>query len=190
MALFESQVERMTDYLERLSSRDRVLLVVVIVGVVLLVGFLFSVLVGGKRRSLEANNRDLAKKLGQIMQMQGQFEQARRKVRALERQIKRNGNVQLVPFLDRLSKKNNLNITSMNPAVIEEGAKKADSRIRERAVKIRIQAAPLHNLAKFLQDIERSGKVVKVRSLRLTPNFSERTKPDIQAVIATYSLES
>ncbi len=188
MALFEEKIDAATDYIERLSPRDRMLLLVVVGGVFLLFAFFFSLYVGGKERAMVSTNRDLELKLRKMLQIKGEFEDARRKVRALEQRLKTTGSVNLIPFLDRISRKFNINITSMNP-VVDEIAPRKNSRIKASSVRIQIQAVELANLARFLDAIENSGKVVKVVELQLRPNFSDPSKPDVKAVISTYILK-
>ena len=188
MALFEQQVDSLVDYLERISPRDRMMLGVIVAGVSVLVLFLGSMFINGRQRSMEDANDQVRKKLVQIKQMQGKFEQARRQVQDLKRKLNQN-RVNLMPFLDKLSQKYSISISSMNPETVEVVGKNTTG-IKEEAVRIQLQAVPLASLAKFLDAIENSGKVVKVRKLKLKPNFSDSAKPDVDAVISTYVLDS
>jgi hypothetical protein len=87
--------------------------------------------------------------------------------------------------LDQLSQKNGINISSMTPVT---GDTASDGRLRERSVRLSITAAELGALVRFLDGIENSGKVVKVRQLEMRPNFSNPATPDFTATISTYEL--
>ena len=189
MALFEEKIDSATDYLERLSPRDRMLLLIIGVGVLIMVSFFFSIYVGSKERSMLSNNRDLELKLRKMLTIQGEFEYARRKVRELEQRLKTTGSVNLIPFLDQISRKFSINITSMNPVSNDMSPTRKNSRITASSVRIQIQAVELANLARFLDAVENSGKIVKVVEIQLRPNFSTPSKPDVKAVISTYILK-
>ncbi|GEM_PF-2130132 len=188
MAFFEEKVDQVTAYLEQQSPRDRVLaLVIGVVGLLLLL-YIGDLVIGGSFKSREGNNQELVKQLAQIAQLQSRFEVAKRKVERLEQRIKQAGRLNLITFLDQLSQKHSINISSMNPVSDAISATPNPSRLRERSVRISITAADLGALARFLDGIENSGQIVKVRELRMSPNFSEPAKPDFNAKVSTYDL--
>ncbi|MCB9638037.1 MAG: hypothetical protein H6727_03920 [Myxococcales bacterium] len=188
MAFFEEKIDQVTAYLEQQSPRDRMLALVAGIGGLLLALYVGNMVVGGSFSRQEGNNRDLAKQLAQISQLQGRFEAARRKVERLERRIKQAGRLNLLTFLDKLSQKHNINISSMTPVSDALGSDNRKKRLRERSVRVSISAADLGSLARFLDAIENSGKIVKVRQLKMSPNFSDPAKPDFNATISTYDL--
>lgn len=188
MALFEQQMEQVTNQLESMSSRDRMLVLVILIAGLALVGFLFNFFVGQSVRARKDTNLDLKSKLEKIMALEGQFQQARRKVLLLENRLKRQS-IRLTTFLGKQSKKFGINIDSINPVLIEGVDKKKNSRIVPEAVRISIQGADLASLARFLDAVENSGKTVKIRQLKLNPNFTTPSKPDVTAQVVTYKLK-
>lgn len=185
MALFSEPIERLTDALEQMAPRDRSLVLLLSAAVILFVSYFGSTYISRRVRQAEEENRDLIKKLEQIAQLEAQFNQARQKVLQLENQIEKNP-VSLVPFLDQLSQKHKVTIDSMTPITAEGDQKEA--RLRERAVRISMSAVPLASLAQFFDGIENSGKIVKVRQMTIKPNFTDPTKPDVDAVVASYEI--
>jgi type II secretory pathway component PulM len=189
MALFQDQIDRLTDQLERLSPRDRMLVFIMFVAGLLLITYLTSLLIGQSIETADANNRELEIRLEDINQIQGQFEQARQKVREIEQRIASN-NVELVRFLGDLSSQHKIDIHSMSPATVESRTpQKQQSKVREESVQIEMRGATLATLARFLDAIENSGHIIKVRRLRLTPNFNKPENVDVTATISTYGLK-
>jgi hypothetical protein len=188
MALFEQQMEQITNQLESMSNRDRMLVVIIAVAGLALVAFLFNFLVGQSVRSRMDTNLELKRKLDKIMALEGQFQQARRKVLLLENRLKRQS-IQLTTFLGQQSAKFGIRIDSINPVLIDGIDSKTKSRIKPQAVRISIQGADLASLARFLDALENSGKTVKIRQLKLNPNFTTPSKPDVTAQVVTYKLK-
>lgn len=189
MALFEDKIEQATDYLERLPPRDRMLLTVIVIGVSIFVGYIGYLVVGGRLYRAEGSNKQLTKNLKTILKLEGQFKSARRRVKALERQIKDNP-VNLLDFLDKLGQKVQIKIDSMTSVPTLAGVNRKRSKIKEKSVRIEMRAVALGTLAKFLDRVENTGfKLVKVRGIRLKPNFSTPSKPDIITRISAYEIK-
>lgn len=187
MAFLQNQIDTAIDRLEQLTARERMLVLVGSVAGILLMGYIISLWVNSNIESIEGTNQAMERKLETISRIQGQYEQAQNKVRQIKRKIA-NNRVDLVRFVSAQSQTFSLNIDSMNFISAQEGRNK-NKEVAERAVRVELKKAPLANLAKFLDAIENSGKIVKVRKLRMRPNFSEPDKLDVTATIATYSLK-
>ena len=188
MALFEERIDAATDYLERLSPRDRMLMMVIVVGVLVFVTFIGNFIVTSKLRSAIDERESLTNVLKGIQQNMRQFDYARQKNLRLEKQIRENGNVQLFSYLERKGKDYQIKIASMREVSPPTRPKKK-TKIKEKAVRIELQQVGLANLAKFLDSIENSGKIVKVRQLELKPNFKTPGTPDVVALISTYVIQ-
>ena len=189
MALLQESIDKTVDQLEQLTSRERMLVLVGSVAGLLLIGYIFSLWFNSSLNEIESNNQALERKLEEISRNQTKFDRAKQKVQRIKRRIA-NNRVDLSTFVSQQSQKFAISIESMNfinPR--SEGAEKRDKDVLEKSVRIEMKATPLANLAKFLDSLENSGKIVKVRQLRMNPNFSNPEKIDVTATISTYSLK-
>ncbi len=187
MAFLQNQIDTAVDRLEQLTSRERMLVLVGSVAGILLLGYIVSLWVNSSLTGIEGSNQVMERRLETISQIQGQYEQAQNKVRQIKRKIA-NNRVDLVRFVSAQSQTFSLNIDSMN-FINDQSSSKKNKDVAERAVRIELKKAPLANLAKFLDALENSGKIVKVRKLRMRPNFAEPDKIDVSATVATYTLK-
>ena len=186
MEFVQSQIDRLVDQLERLSPRERLLIVTTAVSVAAVIFYLLSLFIGSSLDSLRVENRSLASKLEEIYRLEPLYRQARAKIEEVKARLA-NNRVDLVRFLSDLSNRFNLLIQSMTPE--KEESKDLDSSVREESVRIEMQAIPIGELAKFLDAIENSGKIVKVRRLKLRPNFTQPDKLDVIATISSFTLK-
>ncbi len=186
MEFIQNQIDRLVDQLERLSPRERLLIVSAAVAGIAMVFYLTSLFIGSALNSLREENRTLVAKLEEIYRLEPIYRQAKAKIEAVKSRLA-NNRVDLVRFLSDLSNRYNLLIQSMTPE--REESKDLDQSVKEESVRIEMQAVPIGELAKFLDAIENSGKIVKVRRLKLRPNFTQPDKLDVMATISSFTLK-
>lgn len=185
MALFQNQIDKVVDQLETISARERMLLLVGGLAALLLGGFLVSLLISSSLQQQESTNREMELNLEKILRKQGEYFAARKKVKQMEARIRTKGVTRLIPYLDSASKRFQLRIESMRNVSLDvrEGKKK---RVKELSVRVELLKADLGAVARFFESVERSGRVVKVRQLRMRPNFSDSKKVDVVAVVSSF----
>jgi hypothetical protein len=188
MALFQNQIDKSIEQLENLSGRERMLVGVGGLSAIVLIGFLVFLMLNSSLKNQEANNRDLEIKLERILQKQGEYLAARRKVKQIEQRIRTKGVRSLIPYLDRKSRKFNLRISSMRPIQSESTTGKKQNNVKENPVRIELNKADLSAVARFFQAVERSGRVVKIRKLLMRPNFADPKKVNVVAEVSSFIL--
>lgn len=188
MAFIQEQIDALIDRLEQLTSRERTLVLIGSFAGLILFVYILSLWIGGNLDSMDARNISLEQRLEEINRIQGQYDQAQNRVRELKRRIA-NNSVDLVRFVSTKGQEFSVTIDSMNFITPEESGSSKNKEVDEKSVRIEIKKVPLANLAKFLDALENSGSIVKVRRLRMAPNFSAPEQIDVSATISTYSLK-
>ena len=186
MALFEEQFEGVTEYLERLAPRERTVLLAGVGAGVALLGFLLYLWIGGSLDNRLADNTDRTRKLEKILQLEGEFDRARKKVAQIERRVASN-RVNLISFLDQVSRSTGVSISQMDPA--PEATSRRGSRVKEETVRVNIAKVKVGPLARFMDRIENSGRLVKIRRLIVKPTFANRTVLEVSLHVSTYRLK-
>ena len=128
----------------------------------------------------------LQRELEKILQLEGEFDRARKKVAQIERRVASN-RVNLISFLDQVSRSTGVSISQMDPA--PEATSRRGSRVKEETVRVNIAKVKVGPLARFMDRIENSGRLVKIRRLIVKPTFANRTVLEVSLHVSTYRLK-
>jgi general secretion pathway protein M len=174
-----------SQYLNGLSRRERRLLGAGIFAVAL---FATTLVVVGTTRAISSRGariEDKLKQLEQIVQLSAGFRQAEAERSAIEGRLK-GPPLRLFSYMEDQAKKLNVEIGAMN----DRGTSQPDKNdpLTESVVEVNLPRINVEKLARFLDDIERNQKVVKVKKLRLRRRGDDKEMLDVSVTVATYQI--
>lgn len=172
-------------WLAKLSPRERVLVTVAAVGVVLFAVWLISLQVGRGLSAREARIQDKTKVLSQVGKLAEGYRRQQAERQAVEARLK-GPPVQLLSFISQTGTTLGVEVTDLRPTTSPgelEG-------LREEAVEVNLARVDLGRLARLVQTLERGPGVVKVRRLRITTRGDDPQLVDATIVVSTYQLKA
>jgi general secretion pathway protein M len=169
------------DYVAAASPREKRLITLAAAGVALfalLVGYgSFSSTIRKREESLD-EKRLAFEKVQRLAQNYGAQEQERQLMEAKLRQSP----PQLMSFVDERAKAEGIEIGGMS----DRGTQGAAGKPRESSVEVNLGRVPLEKLAKFLQAIEQSHGVVRVRRLRVRRSSDNKETLDVTITVSAW----
>jgi type II secretory pathway component PulM len=165
---------------ERLSQRERSmvggLVAVVVVGVVILVGYIIA----SGLEELEENNEATRKALRDIEQNKDSFVVQRQRLAALEVRISRTP-VELNRFLETAASAAGISIAESGEMQPVQG-----DRYTQRGMEIKLRKVNIEQLAKFMKEIETSQQLVQITSLSVNTRWNQHEELDVEMTVSTY----
>lgn len=174
--------EIISEYLGRLSERERYIVVGSILGfLALLVLIIFSSLLSGLN-STEKKISRLNKDLRKIETIRGKFIDIEQEINRLEGIIKRTGTgFSITSYLERLADENEVKITS-----VSEKTAPPNDLYKERQVEVNLRQIYLENLINFLYKIESSRQLLRIKTLQIKPNYSNPLYLNVVFNVSTF----
>jgi type II secretory pathway component PulM len=169
-------------YLAQLTARERVMLALAGVSVVVFVG---SITWAQLARSINRHELAIEEKLQSLQQVAAYaqtFQETERTRRELE--LRLGGQpLKLVSHLQEITNRHGLTITSVN-----DRGEVALDQVREQVVDLEVRNMPIDKLAALLSEVERSPRIVKVKKLRVRRQGSDEKLVNVSLTVATYQL--
>jgi type II secretory pathway component PulM len=173
-------------YFQSLSPRERMLIgaaggaLAFFIGTVAVVGTTRAI------RSRETSIEEKEKLLAEVVKLSATFRQAEAERAAIEGRLKGPG-IRLFSYMEDSARKLNVEIGAMN----DRGTTQKDKNdpLQESVVEVNLPRINVEKLARFLDDIERHQRVVKVKKLRLRRRGDDKEMLDVSVTVATYQLE-
>jgi type II secretory pathway component PulM len=175
-------LQRVRDYLEGLSSRERTLLTTlgVVLGLVVVLGFAYTIY--DRIDTLEENNEAMHSALRDIEKQRGPYLAARARAAQLDARIGQTP-LQLSGFLEQISKETNLEIRETNPRTPEAAGKK----YIQQSVDLRISKVALEPLLKFMRRLETyQQNLVLVTQLSIRARDDKHQDFEVDMTVSTY----
>ncbi len=182
MASLQSPIKRLGDALERMSPRERNLLVALGVAAVAFVLLIGGYIIYSRLDDLEERNSAMRQALRDIERKRGPYLQARAKIAALESRIGSTP-LSLNGFLDQAAKESGVEIRETNPRPPEKLGKK----YLQQSVDIRLSKVQLEPLVKFMRKLETSpNNLVMVTQLSVRARDDKHVDFDVDMTVSTY----
>lgn len=174
------------DAWERLSQRDRGLLMVM--GAAIGAFVLFTASLQASRALAKRESRITAKlkDLREVATLSGGYREAERQRTDLERKLKDHGVKNLLSYLEDVAKKQQVEIGTMNDrGTVAAGSK--DSKIQQTSVELQLARVSLDKLTKLLNEVENNPGIVKVTRMDMRPRTDEPVV-DATITVSSYTL--
>lgn len=171
--------------LATLSARERRMVIVAGLAVLVFVVFMVTFSFSNKANSIRSRTAQKIEKLGRAQDLAAVYNQSKAQREMAERQLAAS-NIRLSSFLEDVAKQKGVELPTINPKadVTLDGTK-----IVESSVEVTLTDVKLNRLLEFLQAVESAPGVVKVKYMRLEPRVSnESITAWLQ--IATYHLKN
>jgi general secretion pathway protein M len=172
-------------WLGKLSARERILVSVAALAVVLFVVWLVALRIGAGVSAREARIEQKTKVLSQIGKLAETYRRRQAERQAFEAKLK-GAPVQLMSHISQAGATLGIQVNDLRPA----GNPAELEGLREEAVEVNVTRIELARLASLLQSLERGAGVVKVRRLRITTRSDDPALVDATIVVSTYQLKS
>lgn len=180
-----------TDLLDRLSGvwsgfTDRERKLVSLLGVAMVLTFV-ALGITSFRKSLETRRAMIAQKetiIQEVAKLSATYRQAETLRNQIENRL-RGTPVRLFSYLEETAKKQNIEIGDMR----DRGNDSSDGVVRS-TVELSFAAIELKPLLRFVNEIEKSPRVVKVEKIRIRHRNDDPERLDVNLTISTYHLAS
>jgi general secretion pathway protein M len=167
--------------LDRLDSRERQLLVILVAVFLVLVLVLLPVGITALLASRRGDNEQLREAVNQIQSGREAVQKRNVEREAVVERYSRAA-PQLAGFLDKLAKDSGIEIPeSQDRAPVPHGKK-----FEERSTKIVLRKVGMLNLVKFMERIEQSGHPVSISRLNIRKRGTELDSYDVEMVVSAF----
>lgn len=169
-------------YLAQLTQRERVMLALAGLSVVVFVGSVTWAQLAGAINRRELAIEEKLQNLQQVGAYAQTFQDTERSRRELE--LRMGGQpLRLVTHLQEITNRHGLTITSLN----DRGEVAADQ-VKEQVVDLEVRNMPIDKLSAMLNEVERSPRIVKVKKLRVRRQGGDEKLVNVSLTVATYQL--
>ncbi len=179
---FLGQLEVLRTYYARLSERERyIVLGSAAAGIVFLMLLIYSIL-AASTASMSSKIEQARFSLKRMNDLRYVYAQTERQIHELDQMIRRTPpGFQLASHLDGLANKNGVKMES-----IKERPGTPNNLYRESQVEVTVRQITIRVLIQFLYEIENSGQVLRISSLKVRPNFQDPTQLSATFVVSTF----
>jgi general secretion pathway protein M len=180
-------IQRMRDYLETRSQREKVVL---LAGGVIVAGLLLYSLIQlpfSYMERMETLDRLILQKeddLKQLTALKTQYQKLHERIGRIETRIAQDRQgFSLLSYLEEVATASKIrsNIAYMRPQTMPQSGG-----YREMAVEVKVENAPLGQIVRLLTALEQSPHVLKVRRLHLKTRFADPNYLDAVFLLSTY----
>jgi general secretion pathway protein M len=168
-----------------LSPRERVMVTIAAVAVVLFVVLMASQGLARGVASREARLEDKTRVLGQIGTLSAGYRAVQAERQAMEARLK-GPPVALMSHVSQAGSALGIEVTDLRPT----GAPTETEGVLEESVEVNLPRIDLPRLARLLEGLERSAGLVKVRRLRVSTRSDDPRLVDVTVVVASYRLKA
>ena len=168
----------------RLSPRERVLVTVAGVSIVLFVVFLVSFRLQSGVRAREGRIEEKTRALAQVGSLAAGYRQVQAERTAMESRLK-GPPVQLMSHVSQAGSALGIEVTDLRPSGVPGDL----DGVTEESVEVNLPRIELAQLSRLLLGLERSPGLVKVRRVRVSTRTDDPKLVDATVVVATYHMK-
>jgi general secretion pathway protein M len=173
--------------LERLSKRERYLVIATGIAFVIFVGFLISVWVSSSINGLQDKIERKTKQLQQLIDYRQEYEQAKRNQAAAKRIIGQGGNIQLMGTIETLAIQLSVKVEGMQPRPSVDVGE--ESNVIEEHVDVHLKSITIDRLMDYLQQLERKSRTIAIRKLHIKKNFQQPDHLEVNFSVSNFKLK-
>lgn len=182
LAFLTDLVDRLSGTWTGLTERERKLVSLLGVALILTV---VALGISSFRNALEARRDAIAYKemvIEEVAKLSATYRQAEAVRNQIENRL-RGAPVRLFSYMEETAKKQNVTIGDMQ----DRGSDTHDGVVRS-TVELRFLSIELQPLVRFVNEIEKNPRVVKVEKLRIRQRGDDEEKLDVNLTVSTYHL--
>jgi general secretion pathway protein M len=172
-------------WIGQLSPRERLLVTAATLAVSLFVVWLVSFRISNGISARESRIEEKTRVISQVGKLAEGYRRRQAERQALEARLK-GPPVQLLSHISQTGASLQVDVNDLRPS----SAPGELEGLREDAVDVNVARIGFHQLARFMQALERGPGVVKVRRVRVTTRSDDPSLVDATLVVSTYQLKS
>ncbi len=181
---FEAISGKINDRLAELSQRERIMLAIGGVAVIIMICFMSSFILSKKVEMAKTRTVAKSKQLSELMALQSTYAKRELSGRQLQNKLKAN-KTRLISHLETAAKNAGVEIGNMTP---HDSNPDSDG-IVETSVTIKLQRLSITRLQEFLMRVESGTQgLVFIKSLNVTKRFDDKTLLYVELAISTYKI--
>ena len=183
----KEQFEQLGAAFERLSAREQLTAIALIVCIIAMVfGF------GGYfvNRGLEARHRRIASKeakLREVGELRTDYQRRLNEQKRIASQVRRNNGLRILSYLEEKGKVAGIELKNI---VDRPGESTGSDQVKEEAAEVLLKNVSLDRLYEFLKQVEQGNPLVKVRRLKIKQRFDNKEKLDASVTVGTFKTSS
>lgn len=168
---------------ERLSSREQSLLLLV-------VALLLSGAVGFgsyfASRSIEQQEKRITAKLSQlreIAELRADYQARLREQQRLTAEVRANAGTRILSYVEKIAGETGVDLKNASE---RPGPPTGSTEVREETAKVTVEGVSIDRLDAFLRRLDTENRLVKVRGIRISPNFENSKRLNSTITIGTF----
>ena len=171
--------------MERLSKRERYMVIGVSITFVIFVSVLVGWWISSSLHSMESRVETKTKKLQILIDKRQEFEEAKRKLKSAERIIHQGRNIQLMGTVEDFATRLGVVIEDMQPRTASVNT---EANVREEKVEVNIKLITIDRLVDFLRQIEHKSKTIAIRKLHIKQSFQQPDQLEVGFTVSNFKL--
>lgn len=182
MNLLRQKLEALEMVFERLSSREKVLVMGATSGLIVFIVMFVSFFINSSLKSLEDRVETKRDSYQSIQRYKQKFEIAKLNIENLKKQIRRNNDNRISQIIGEQAEKNGVTITQMSES---GGAIDKKSKTREVKYKVDVKKAELGPLLAMLRAIENQSDLVFIKTMNMKRRYNNKSEIDVTFYVST-----
>jgi len=183
MATFQEAFAPLQQRFERLSDRERRMVLIAGAAVAVFIVFVLVTTFANSAAAYRKRTQDKLAKLQEVQALAASYREAQTARQSVENQLT-SSNVQLISYIEDKATAAGLQVPNMTP---KGDVPIGDGKIQESSVELTFTDVDLRKLTDFLRTVESGPGVVKVKYLRIEPRPSDTLAA--WTTVATYRMK-
>lgn len=181
----KSKLDSLSSAFERLSGREQVMTLFLVVAISSFVLGMGTYFVGKDLKRRDGRIVAKTKKLTELQGLRANYQRRLADQNRLAAEIKKNNNTRLLSYIETVSKQAN---TEIRNAAERSGQSTGSSVLKEVAAEVSVQNVSIDRLYDFLKRIEAGNRLVKVRKLEIKTRFDNPKMLDAKVTVGTFKV--
>jgi|GEM_PF-5751900 len=182
MNWFRQKFDMLQLVFERLSSREKVLILAGAGGFIVFVVMFASIFINSSLKSMEDRVQTRQDSYNRIQLFKAKYEVAKKNIEKLKRKIDRSSDNKISQIIGEEADKNGISISQMSES---GGAIDKKSKTREVKYKVEIKRAELGPLLSMLKDIEKQSDLIFIKNINMRRRYNNKAEIDASFYVST-----
>ena len=172
---------------DRLSAREQVMVMFIVVGLSALIIGLASYSIRADLGRRESRIAAKTKQLQELASLQADYQRRLNEQKGLAEEIRKNNEIRLLSYIEEVSKKADIELGN---AQERSGEPTGTELLREEAAEVVVKNVSIDRLHGFLEKLESGNRLVRVRRLKIKTRFDNAKRLDAVVTVGTWKTTS
>lgn len=179
---FSARIAALTVSFERLSSREQVMSLFLVCAVLGMAVGWTTYFVKKDLTRREERLVDKSRKLGELLALRSDYQRRLADQKRIADQIRKNNGVRLLSYIEEVSARASIELGN---AAERSGEPTGSELLKEEAAEVTIRKVSMDRLYKFMDEIEKGNRLVKIRRLKVKTRFDDPKMLDATVTVGT-----